>query len=53
MDKLNTLYGDLLKRLDDSSDEVRVEVTRTMIAYMEYVSVWFYIHVEHLVTVVV
>ena len=35
VDKLNGLYGDLLKRLDDSSDEIRVEVTRTLTLYIE------------------
>ncbi|KAL8584267.1 hypothetical protein ACOMHN_034952 [Nucella lapillus] len=32
-DRLHNLYPELLKRLDDSSDEVRVTVTRTLLAY--------------------
>ncbi|KAL5484058.1 hypothetical protein EMCRGX_G020494 [Ephydatia muelleri] len=34
MDRLHLLYGELLKRLDDSSDEIRVAVTKTLAAYI-------------------
>lgn len=34
MDRLHSLYGELLKRLDDSSDEVRVAITKTLSAYI-------------------
>ena len=34
MDRLHSLYGELLKRLDDSSDEIRVAVTKTLTAYI-------------------
>ena len=33
MDKLHQVHSDLLKRLDDNSDEVRMAVTRTLAAY--------------------
>ena len=35
VDKLHSMYCDLLKRLDDSSDEVRIALTRTLEAYTE------------------
>ena len=38
VDKLHSLYGDLLKRLDDSSDDVRIAMTRTLSTYARYVS---------------
>lgn len=34
-DRLHNLYIELLKRLDDSSDEIRVAVTRTFLAYFD------------------
>ena len=34
-DRLHNMYPDLLKRLDDSSDEVRVMVTHTFLAYFD------------------
>ena len=37
VDRLHLLYGELLKRLDDSSDEIRVAVTKTLAAYIRYV----------------
>lgn len=35
VDKLNSLYCDLLRRLDDSSDEVRLTLTKTLEAYIQ------------------
>lgn len=35
VDKLHTLYCDLLKRLDDSSDDVRIATTQTLMAYIQ------------------
>jgi len=35
VDKLHSLYCDLLKRLDDSSDEVRIALTKTLEAYTD------------------
>ncbi|PVD38342.1 hypothetical protein C0Q70_00954 [Pomacea canaliculata] len=34
-DRLHNLYPELLKRLDDSSDEIRMMVTRTFLAYFD------------------
>ncbi|XP_062607964.1 dynein axonemal assembly factor 5-like [Saccostrea cucullata] len=34
-DRLHNMYPDLLKRLDDSSDEVRVTVSKTFLAYFD------------------
>ena len=34
-DRLHNMYPELLKRLDDSSDEIRVMVTQTMLAYLD------------------
>jgi dynein assembly factor 5 len=34
-DRLHNLYPELLKRLDDSSDEIRVMVTHTFLAYLD------------------
>lgn len=34
-DRLHNLYPELLKRLDDSSDEIRIMVTRTFLAYFD------------------
>ncbi|XP_070187800.1 dynein axonemal assembly factor 5-like isoform X2 [Littorina saxatilis] len=34
-DRLHNLYPELLKRLDDSSDEIRVMVTKTFLAYFD------------------
>ena len=34
VDTLHQLHSDLLKRLDDSSDEVRIAVSRTFVAYV-------------------
>ncbi|XP_076458968.1 dynein axonemal assembly factor 5-like [Babylonia areolata] len=34
-DRLHNLYPELLKRLDDSSDEIRVTVTQTLLAYFD------------------
>ena len=39
MELLHSMYCDLLKRLDDSSDEIRMTMTKTLIAYTELVSV--------------
>ena len=33
VDKLHQMYSDLLKRLDDNSDEVRIAVAKTLAAY--------------------
>ena len=35
VDKLHSLYCDLLRRLDDSSDEVRLTLTKTLEAYTQ------------------
>jgi dynein assembly factor 5 len=32
---LHNMYPELLKRLDDSSDEIRIVVTKTFLAYLE------------------
>ena len=37
VDRLNQLYVDLLKRMDDSSNDVRLSTTETLIAYFEFV----------------
>ena len=34
-DRLHNMYPDLLKRLDDSSDEVRITVSKTFLAYFD------------------
>lgn len=34
-DRLHNMYPDLLKRLDDSSDEIRVTVATTFLAYLD------------------
>ena len=34
VDRLHPLYSDLLKRMDDSSDEIRIAVTKTLTAYV-------------------
>ncbi|KAL3876674.1 hypothetical protein ACJMK2_034478 [Sinanodonta woodiana] len=34
-DRLHTIYLDLLKRLDDSNDEIRVTVAKTFLAYID------------------
>ena len=34
-DRLHNLYPDLLKRMDDSSDEIRVVATHTFLAYFD------------------
>lgn len=36
-DRLHSLYPDLLKRLDDSSDEIRIATTRTLVAFVRSV----------------
>ena len=33
VDKLHQMYSDLLKRLDDNSNEVRIAVAKTLAAY--------------------
>lgn len=33
--KLHNMYPDLLKRLDDSSDDIRVAVSKTFVAYLD------------------
>ena len=35
LDRLHNMYPDLLKRLDDSDDEVRITVSITFLAYLE------------------
>lgn len=35
VDKLHTIYCDLLKRLDDSSDDVRIATTQTLMSYIQ------------------
>ena len=37
LDKLHQLYSDLLKRMDDNCDEIRVAVARTLVSYVRYV----------------
>lgn len=34
-DRLHNMYPELLKRLDDSSDEIRVMVSKTFLAYLQ------------------
>ena len=34
-DLLHTLYPELLKRLDDSNDDIRVFVTKTFLAFFK------------------
>ena len=34
-DRLHNMYVELLKRLDDSSDEIRLMVARTFLAYLD------------------
>lgn len=34
-DRLHNMYPELLKRLDDSSDEIRVTVSKTFLAYLD------------------
>lgn len=34
-DMLHQVYPELLKRMDDSSDEIRIVVTRTFLAYFK------------------
>ena len=34
-DMLHQIYPELLKRMDDSSDEIRIVVTRTFLAYFK------------------
>lgn len=34
-DRLHNMYLDLLKRLDDSNDEIRITVSRTFLAYLD------------------
>ena len=36
VDLLHSLYPELLKRMDDSSDEIRVFVTTTLLAFFRY-----------------
>ncbi|XP_064394922.1 dynein axonemal assembly factor 5-like [Halichondria panicea] len=50
---LHTLYSDLLKRLDDSSDEIRLSITHTLIAFIRafpegYDSTLYRAHLEEL-----
>ena len=33
VDRLHSIYSDLLKRLDDSSDEIRLAITKTLQEY--------------------
>ncbi|XP_005100812.1 dynein assembly factor 5, axonemal [Aplysia californica] len=35
MDRLHNMYPELLKRLDDSSDEIRLMMTKTLLAYLD------------------
>ena len=37
-DKLHSLYPDLLKRLDDSSDEIRIAMAKTLVAFVRLVN---------------
>ena len=34
VDKLHSIYPDLVKRLDDSSDEIRIATTKTLTAFV-------------------
>lgn len=34
-DRLHFMYPELLKRLDDSSDEIRLKMTKTLLAYLD------------------
>ena len=34
-DRLHTMYMELLKRLDDSNDEIRIAVSKTFMTYFE------------------
>ena len=36
-DLLHQIYPELMKRMDDSSDEIRVMVTKTFLAFFRYV----------------
>lgn len=50
VDMLHPLYSDLLKRLDDSSDEIRIAITKTITAYIRSASVSTYVppHLWHM-----
>ena len=37
VDKLHQVHSDLLKRLDDNSDEVRIAVAKTLASYARYI----------------
>ena len=39
VDRLHSIYSDLLKRLDDSSDEVRLAMTKTLQEYFRYANI--------------
>lgn len=46
VDTLHQLHSDLLKRLDDSSDEVRIAISGTFVAYVRYIHVFTYTYVS-------
>lgn len=39
-DLLHSLYPELLKRMDDSNDEIRVFVTKTLLTFFRYSAVY-------------
>ena len=50
-DRLHNVYPDLLKRLDDSSDDIRVAATQTFSAYIDcfqdnYDAILYRAHIE-------
>ena len=44
VDTLHQLHSELLKRLDDSSDEVRIAISGTFVAYVRYIYIYIYMH---------